>query len=92
MTNTATKIPGRALQRAGGEAKAPVRRLADWLGLAAAPTFATMALITAFCGDSAMSVICAPGQDASLITGMAPMYVLMSVFHAAPWLRLIDSP
>jgi len=26
---------------------------------------------------------------AGLLTGMVPMYVLMSVFHAPPWLKLI---
>ena len=70
----------------------PVRRVADWLGFAACPTFAAMALITAVSGDGAMSMICAPGQGASLMTGMAPMYVLMSVFHVAPWLSRIASP
>jgi hypothetical protein len=58
----------------------------DWLRLAAAPVFAAMALLTAM-GDGPMPMIC--GSDASLLTGMVPMYVLMSVFHAPPWLKLI---
>ena len=28
-------------------------------------------------------------QDASPLSGMVWMYMLMSAFHAAPWLRLI---
>ena len=91
MTNTATNVAGRALQRAGGGAGVPVRRKADWLALAACPTFAAMALVTAVSGDSAMSMICTPGHGVSLITGMVPMYALMSVFHVAPWLRRIAS-
>ena len=57
-----------------------------WLPLAAAPTFATMALLTA--RDSAADMICA-AQDTSIFSGMAPMYLLMSAFHARPWLRLL---
>ncbi len=55
-----------------------------WLRLAAAPTFATMAVLTSI-GDVPM--IC--GANASLLTGMVPMYALMSIFHAPPWLKLI---
>jgi hypothetical protein len=36
-------------------------------------------------GDAPM--IC--GANASLLTGMVPMYALMSIFHAPPWLKLI---
>ena len=32
-------------------------------------------------------MICSAGQDASPLTGMVPMYLLMSAFHLAPWLR-----
>jgi hypothetical protein len=31
------------------------------------------------------------GTGASPLTGMTAMYVLMSVFHAAPWLKLVSS-
>ena len=30
-------------------------------------------------------------QDASPLTGMVPMDLLMSAFHLAPWLRLFSS-
>lgn len=61
--------------------------VADWLRLAAAPTFAAMAVLTASFGD-APDAICSI-QGASMLAGMTPMYVLMTVFHAAPWLNLI---
>ena len=58
---------------------------ADWLSLAAAPAFAIMALLTSVLGSDMHS---AP-HDASPLSGMVPMYVLMSLFHSAPWLKLI---
>ena len=62
--------------------------IADWLGLAAAPTFAAMALLTCIhTGEGVMSCL---GADASLLTGMPVMYLLMSAFHLAPWLRVIS--
>ena len=60
---------------------------ADWLCLAAAPTFAIMAVLTGILGGG---MICSATQDASPLSGMVPMYVLMSAFHSAPWLRLIS--
>ena len=64
---------------------------ANWLGLAAAPTFAIMALLTLIVGDSMPDMLCSATQGASTtLTGMAPMYVLMSVFHCAPWLKLVS--
>ena len=64
--------------------------VADWLSLAAAPTFAIMALLTGVFGGGSMDLLCT-AQDASPLSGMVPMYVLMSAFHLAPWLRLITS-
>jgi len=61
------------------------RRAADWLYLAAAPTFALMALLTGVLGGPA-DALCSNG--ASPLVGMTPMYLLMSAFHLAPWLRL----
>ena len=66
-------------------------RSANWLGLAATPTFAIMALLTAFRGSSPPDVLCAAVQHASPVSGMAAMYWLMSAFHSAPWLKLISS-
>ena len=63
---------------------------ADWLCLSAAPTFAIMALLTGVLGGSSQHTLCATVQDASPLSGMVPMYVLMSAFHLAPWLRLLS--
>ncbi len=60
--------------------------LADWLCLAAAPTFTAMALLTAIHGDQDM--MCMSGPGGSMLSGMMPMYLLMAAFHLAPWLRL----
>ena len=70
------------------EGTAVARAAADWLSLAAAPTFAVMALVTAT--GSQPQWLCAAGHLGSPVSGMAPMYLLMSAFHTAPWLRLIS--
>jgi hypothetical protein len=72
-----------------GNGRAPALGAVDWLYLAAAPTFAGMALLTTVLGGGAVNMLCSMGPDASPLTGMVPMYVLMSVFHSAPWLRLM---
>jgi hypothetical protein len=65
---------------------------ADWLSLAAAPTFAIMALLTGVLGGGGLpNVLCATAQDASPLEGMVPMYLLMTAFHSAPWLKLVSS-
>lgn len=64
------------------------RHLARWLGLAATPTFASMAALTAMLGGE-QDMLCAAGH-ASVLGGMVPMYLLMSAFHSAAWLRLIS--
>ena len=59
----------------------------DWLGFAATPAFAAMALATAvFGGRTAM--ICSATSGGWPLDGMVPMYLLMAGFHARPWLRL----
>ena len=54
---------------------------ADRLSLAATPAFAIMALLTA--EQPAM-------HAASPLGGMALMYLLMSLFHLPPWLKLLS--
>jgi hypothetical protein len=61
--------------------------LANWLYLAAMPTFAAMALLTGLDG-SPMDGFCSAGPGAPL-NGMLPMYLFMSAFHSPPWLKLI---
>ncbi|MBR0883240.1 hypothetical protein ABIF65_006231 [Bradyrhizobium japonicum] len=63
------------------------RHLARWLALAATPTFAIMAVLTAVIGRPA-DMLCAAGYG-SVLSGMVPMYLLMSAIHSAAWLRLI---
>lgn len=63
-------------------------KAADWLALAAAPTFAIMALLTAVVADSPAEMLCSPA-NISPLSGMVTMYLLMSAFHVAPWLKLI---
>lgn len=74
--------------RDGREAVA-ASRLARWLGLAATPTFATMAVLTAVLGGGPADMLCSAGHGLSL-GGMVPMYLLMSAFHSAAWLRMIS--
>jgi len=68
---------------------ASARGAADWLCLAAAPTFAVMALLTGVFGGGAPELLCS-AQGTSPLGGMGAMYLLMSAFHAAPWLKLIS--
>jgi hypothetical protein len=50
-----------------------------------------MALLTAVLGSSTPGMLCSASHDASPLTGMVAMYLLMSAFHSAPWLKLISS-
>ena len=61
--------------------------VARWLGLAATPTFAVMAALTAVLGGPA-DMLC--GGHGLSLGGMVPMYLLMSAFHSAAWLRLLS--
>ena len=81
-TDAITREPG-ALPRDSAAAIGA----ADFLYLAAAPTFATMALLTAVLGGGSLDALC----GASPLSGLVPMYLLMSAFHLAPWLKLISS-
>jgi hypothetical protein len=63
------------------------RRMAAWLAIAAAPTFATMAIMTTLSTGEGTGAIC--GSDPSSLAGMTPMYLLMCLFHTSPWLELM---
>jgi hypothetical protein len=65
-------------------------RIADWLSLAAAPTFGLMALVTAIADTGAHQIWCSPAMHGSPLTGMVSMYALMSAFHLTPWLKRVS--
>jgi hypothetical protein len=65
------------------------RAFAAWLGLAAAPTFAVMAVVTGLQEARAGVLLC--GVAPSPLGGMAVMYLLMSGFHLGPWLRRLST-
>jgi hypothetical protein len=65
-------------------------RAADWPSFAAAPTFALMAVVTGVLDSGAHQMWCSAAMPMSPVTGMVPMYALMSAFHLTPWLRLIS--
>jgi hypothetical protein len=68
------------------------RGVPEWLAFAAAPTFALMALLTGIFGGGPQDIVCSATHGTSALGGMVPMYVLMSAFHSAPWLKLIAGP
>jgi hypothetical protein len=63
--------------------------IADSLCLAATPTFAAMALLTALSGGGPQDVFCAGMHGAAPLGGMTGMYLLMSAVHSASWLKLL---
>jgi hypothetical protein len=67
---------------------AAARGAADFLRLAAAPTFAIMALLTGVPGGGP-HILCSAAPHGSAMSGMVAMYLLMSAFHLSPWLKLI---
>ena len=85
MSEALTGRPGSgALDRKDDNAAAIA---ADFLYLAAAPTFAIMALLTSVLGGGLPDALC---SSASPLGGMVPMYLLMSAFHLTPWLKLMS--
>jgi hypothetical protein len=79
----------RGLWANGGSLSAMAFDIANWLRLAAAPSYAIMALVTATFGESPKDVICMATHHTPPLCSMAWMYMLRSVFHAGPWLKLI---
>ena len=84
-----TNAPLTIMQMAGTRTDDAASSLgvADLLCLAATPTFALMALLTSAFDGGPLDMLCMPGQGASAFGGMVPMYLLMSLFHSAPWLK-----
>jgi hypothetical protein len=88
MSEAYSRCAGGAIR--SGSGNAATLGAANWLSFAAAPTFATMALLTSVLGGGPSDMLCAAARDASPLSGMASMYLLMSAFHSAPWLKLIS--
>ena len=63
--------------------------VAKWLRMAASPVCAIMALLTGL-DASPIDSLCSHGHAS--LSGMVPMYLLMSAFHSAPWLNLLFRP
>jgi hypothetical protein len=57
-----------------------------WINLAAAPSFAVMALLSIF--EAPPLALCSAGGSMLPVDGMTAMYFLMSFFHLSPWLKL----
>jgi hypothetical protein len=88
VSDTFTTSQPAGLKQAFAKSHGPTDRVpSDWLRLAATPTFAFMALLSAL-GGGQHDMLCA-AQNASRLSGMIPMYLLMSAFHSAPWVRLL---
>lgn len=81
MTSLATRSSNEALLKSAGV-------LAGRLGFAAAPTFALMAGIAAV--NSQGMAMCSAATPLAPLDEMVLMYLLMSVFHLSPWLRLLS--
>jgi hypothetical protein len=90
MISNSPDLSGHEAASHHGSGNAAALGAADFLCLAAAPAFAIMALLTGVFGGAPPAMLCSAAPDASPLSGMVPMYVLMSAFHSAPWLRLIS--
>jgi hypothetical protein len=73
-------------------ARSAAARAGACLHLAAAPSFALMALATML-DTSPMAMMCAGGGGSPgewSLGGMAPMYLSMAAFHLGPWLEMVS--
>ncbi len=78
---TTLSVPHKANARAS-----PARSAARGLTLAASPIFALMAWIAAKAASP--PPLCSSDPTMAPIGGMTAMYLLMSLFHLSPWLKL----
>ena len=86
--STAYIVTETPIDEGAGSGRTAAPCVGRWLGLAATPTFAIMALWnTLFSGHPDM--LCMAIRGSSAMSGMTMMYLLMSVFHSSPWLKLI---
>jgi hypothetical protein len=83
------KMPTCSAANEGSPRTWQTRGAAGWLALAASPTFALMAWIAA--NHAPPMALCSSGSSILPIGGMTAMYLLMSLFHLSPWLKLNSS-
>jgi hypothetical protein len=69
---------------------ATITGLTDWIGLAGAPIFAVLAVLTTIPDGDAVGVLCGVAP-ASFLGGMNVMYALMAGLHIGPWIKLFAS-
>jgi hypothetical protein len=63
-------------------------RVAHGLAFVGSPIFAVMAWIAA---NDAPLALCSTGPSILPVDGMTAMYLLMSLFHLPPWLKLASA-
>lgn len=68
--------------------KPAVDAVASRLGLAAAPSFVLMAAFSALSSPGTM--MCSAATAFAPINDMVLMYLLMSLFHLSPWMKLLS--
>jgi hypothetical protein len=79
-------MPASSTANKGSTSAWRARGAAGWLALAASPTFAVMAWIAT--NDTPPMPLCGSGSSILPIDGMTAMYLLMSLFHLSPWMKL----
>lgn len=62
--------------------------MSGWLALAAAASFALMAWVSAI---SPGMIVCSAVSAFIPVNDMVLMYLLMSLFHLSPWLKLFSA-
>jgi len=83
---TVSPMTASIVAKKGGSAVRQAHDAGFRLRLAAAPTFALMAWVSADAGSSI--VLCGHNTGWLPIGDMPLMYLLMALFHASPWLKL----
>ncbi len=84
----ATGTDGTGRSAASRVGRRGTRAVGVVLALSAAPTFAIAAVVSGLQDGRSPMSICMSSHGPGWLAGMTPMYALMSVFHASPWLKM----